>query len=97
MSLLDELKIRNQVIDGEIWISLLDAASHVLNAIEEFASESSELSIKNPVSIQEAAYIQGMVAGMASVATLLSQGGIEAEFHEKINTVDDLLKTIEKK
>lgn len=97
MSLLDELRIRNNVVDDEIWVSLVDVASHVLGAITEFANESSAFSAINPITTQEAAYIQGMIAGMASVAALLSQGGVEAEFHEKINTVDDLLNTIKEK
>jgi hypothetical protein len=97
MTLLDELKIRNMVIDEEIWISLRDIAHHVLDAVQEFIHESSSLSIVHPVSVAEAAYIHGLAQGMTSVAALLAQAGIEAEFHEKINTVEDLINTFKEK
>jgi hypothetical protein len=97
MTLLDELKIRNQILDDEIWISLRDIANHVLDAVGEFIHESSALSLVHPVSPAEAAYINGLAQGMTSIAALLAQGGVEAEFHEKVNTVEDLLKSLEKK
>jgi hypothetical protein len=96
MSLLDELKIRNQVIDGEIWISLRDISTHTLNAVISFLNESSALSMIRPVTPIEAAYTKGLAEGMMSVATLLAQGGVEAEFHENINTVEDLLNSLNK-
>jgi len=96
MSLLDELKIRNQVIDDEIWISLKDVSSHTLNAVMEFVNESSAMSLVHPVTPVEAMYIRGLAEGMLSIATFLSQGGVEAEFHEKVNTVEDLLKVMDK-
>jgi hypothetical protein len=97
MTLLDELKIRNQIIDGEIWISLGDISSHVLESVNQFIHESTALSIVHPVTPSEAAYISGLASGMSSIAALLAQGGVEAEFHEKVNTVEDLLKSLEKK
>jgi hypothetical protein len=96
MSLLDELKIRNKVVDGEIWISLRDISAHTLNAVTAFLNESSAMSMIQPVTPMEAAYTKGIAEGMLSVATLLAQGGVEAEFHENINTVEDLLKTLDK-
>jgi hypothetical protein len=96
VALLDELKIRNQVIDEEVWISLKDIATHVINAVTEFIHESTAMSLVHPVSHAEAAYIHGLAQGMSSIATLLAQGGVEAEFHDKINTVEDLLNSLNK-
>ena len=96
MTLLDEIKVRNQIIDDEIWISLRDIAEHVLNAVADFVHEASALSLVHPVTQIEAAYVNGLAQGMSGIAALLAQGGVEAEFHEKINTVEDLLKGLEK-
>jgi hypothetical protein len=96
MTLLDELKIRNQIINGEIWISLHDISAHTLNAVISFLNESSALSMIRPVTPMEAAYTKGLAEGMLSIATLLAQGGVEAEFHENINTVEDLLNSLNK-
>ena len=97
MSLLDELKIRNQVIDDEVWISLQDISNHTLNATLDFINESSAMSMVHPVTPVEAMYVRGLAQGMLSIATLLAQGGVEAEFHEKVNTVEDLLKVLDRK
>jgi hypothetical protein len=97
MSLFDELKIRNQVIDGEIWISLRDITTHTLNSVKDFIEESSIASMIHPVTPFEAMYIRGLAEGMLSIATLLAQGGVEAEFHENINTVEDLLNSLKEK
>jgi hypothetical protein len=96
MTLLDEIKVRNQIIDDEIWISLRDIAEHVLNAVTDFVHEASALSLVHPVTHIEAAYVNGLAQGMSGIAALLAQGGVEAEFHEKVNTVQDLLKALEK-
>jgi predicted anti-sigma-YlaC factor YlaD len=96
MSLLDELKIRNQVIDGEVWISLRDISTHTLNAVISFLNESTAFSMAHPVTPMEAVYTKGLAEGMMSIATLLAQGGVEAEFHENINTVEDLLNSLNK-
>ena len=96
MSLLNELKIRNQVIDDEVWVSLKDVSNHTLNAVMDFVNESSAMSLIHPVTPVEAMYVRGLAEGMLSIATFLSQGGVEAEFHEKVNTVEDLLKVMDK-
>lgn len=95
MTLLDEIKVRNQIIEGEIWISLKDIAEHVLGSAKDFIKESSQISIVYPVTPIEAAYIEGVAQGMSTVAALLAQGGMEAQFHEKVNTVEDLLNAME--
>jgi hypothetical protein len=97
MSLFDELKIRNRVIDGEAWVSLKDISSHTLDSVRGFIAESVRISLIRPASLVEEAYIRGIAEGMISVANLLSQGGVEAEFDKNVNTVEDLLKTLEKK
>jgi hypothetical protein len=96
MTILDELKIRNQIIDGEIWISLHDISTHTLSAVISFLNESSIFAMAHPITPMEAAYTKGIAEGMLSIATLLSQGGVEAEFHENINTVEDLLNSLNK-
>jgi hypothetical protein len=97
MSLFDELKIRNMVIDGEAWVSLKDMSFHTLDSVRSFISESVRISLIHPVSPIEEAYIRGIAEGMISVATMLAQGGVEAEFDKNVNTVEDLLKTLDKK
>lgn len=97
MSLLDELKIRNQVIDDEIWISLKDISMHTLNSVVEFLNEATAMSMANPVTPMESAFIRGLAEGMLSIATLLAQGGVEAELDKKVHTVEDLIKQLDKK
>jgi len=97
MSLFDELKIRNRVIDGEAWVSLKDVSSHTLDSVMGFIAESVKISLMRTVSPVEEAYIRGIAEGMISVATMLAQGGVEAEFDKNVNTVEDLLKILDKK
>jgi hypothetical protein len=94
MSLFDELKIRYQTIDDDVWVSLSDLSNHLLRATREFAEESVVSSWDKPVQLSEAIFFRGLAEGMMSIVALLAQGGVEAEFHEKIHTVEDLLNQI---
>ena len=95
MTLLDELSIRNQEIDGEVWVSLKDVATHFVNSLDKFSHESSAVAVVHPFTKIQAAYINGIYEGMSGIISLLAQGGAEAEFHNNVHTVDDLLKRLE--
>jgi hypothetical protein len=97
MTLLDDLKIRYKTVDDEIWVNLSDLSTHFLKTTHEFAQETVAVSWINPMRIDEAMFVRGMTEGMISIVTLLAQAGIEAEFHEKINTVEDLINTLKEK
>jgi hypothetical protein len=97
MSLFDELKIRYQTIDDDVWVNLSDLSNHLLRATKEFAEESVVSSWDKPVQLSEAIFFRGLAEGMMSIVALLAQGGVEAEFHEKVHTVEDLLKKLGEK
>ena len=96
MGLLDELKIRNKSLDNEIWVNLGDLSNHLLNFTRQFVQENVSDTSKHPSHISEVIFFRGVTEGMMSVVALLAQGGVEAEFHEKIHTVEDLLKSLDK-
>jgi hypothetical protein len=96
MSLLDDLNIKYQTVDDDIWVNLPDLSDHLLNAVKKFVHGSFKESTVGPVGIIEQAFLRGIAEGMMSVVTLLAQSGVEIEFSEKINTVEDLLKTLDK-
>jgi hypothetical protein len=97
MSLLDDLSIRYKTIDDEIWVNLKDLANHLLDSAHSFAREVSQESMIRPIPIPEAMLLRGLAEGMMGVVTLLAQSGVEIEFNEKINTVEDLLRVLDNK
>jgi hypothetical protein len=97
MSLFDELKIRYQTIDDDIWVNLSDLSNHLLRATREFAEESVVSSWDKPVQLSEAIFFRGLAEGMMSIVALLAQGGVEAEFHERVHTVGDFLNRMDEK
>jgi hypothetical protein len=96
MSLFDELQIRYQTIDDYVWVNLSDLSNHLLNATKNFVTSSFQESIARPMGMSEQVFMRGIAEGMMSVVTLLAQSGVEIEFSEKINTVEDLIKTLDK-
>jgi hypothetical protein len=95
MSLLDELKIRYQTSDDGVWINLPDLSNHLLYSVQSFVNGVVHESSTRSVSPPEQFFMRGIAEGMMSVVTLLAQSGVEIEFHEKINTVEDLIKTLD--
>ncbi len=95
MALLDEISVRNTLIDDEIWVNLTDLANFLMNSVKEFADSVFAESMIRPLSPPEAMMFKGVAEGMVNVVALLSQGGIEAEINKKINTVQDLINTLE--
>jgi hypothetical protein len=96
MSLFDELEIRYQTINDDIWVNLPDLSNHLLNATKNFVNSSFQESISRPMDVPEQVFMRGIAEGMMSVVTLLAQSGVEIEFSEKINTVGDFLKITNK-
>jgi aspartate/glutamate racemase len=97
MSLLDDLDIRYKSLDDDLWINLSDLTNHLLESAHRLANDVAHESRIRPLQIPEAMLLRGLAEGMMSVVTLLTQGSLEAEFHEKINTVEDLLKVLDQK
>jgi hypothetical protein len=96
MSLFDELNIKHKMIDDDVWVNLPDLSDHLLSAVKKFVHGSFEESTVRPIGMIEQAFLRGIAEGMMSVISLLAQSGIEIEFSEKINTVEDLIKTLNK-
>jgi hypothetical protein len=94
MSLLDELNIRYTTINDDVWVNIGDLSSHLLKTVNDFAEDSVVYSWNNPLKPTDAMFLRGITEGMLGVIALLAQGGIEAEFHEKVNTVEDLIQTL---
>jgi hypothetical protein len=94
MSLFEEIGVRTIIQDDEIWINLKDISNHLLNAAMSLADEVRyEIQVFG-ASKQEIILLSGLTEGMLSAATLLAQGGVEEEINKKINTVEDLIKTL---
>jgi hypothetical protein len=96
VALLDEISVRNTLIDDEIWVNLTDLANFLMGSVKEFAEKVFAESVVRPLSPSEAMLFKGVAEGMLNVVTLLSQGGMEAEINKKINTVQDLINTLER-
>jgi hypothetical protein len=96
MTLFNEAGIRNKMIDDEVWVNISDLANFFMDSTKDFAETVFQESVIRPLNISEAMLFRGMAEGMMNVVALLSQGGLETEFHEKIHTVEDLMKTLKK-
>jgi hypothetical protein len=96
MSLLDELNIRYTTINDDVWVNIGDLSGHLLKTVNDFAKDSVAYSWNNPLKPTDAMFLRGITEGMLSVIALLAQGGVEAEFHEKVNTVEDLINIMKK-
>jgi hypothetical protein len=94
VALLDEISVRNTLIDDEIWVNLTDLANFLMNSVKEFADSIFAESMIRPLNPSEAMMFKGVAEGMVNVVALLSQGGMEAEINKKINTVQDLINTL---
>jgi hypothetical protein len=95
MALLDEISVRNTLIDDEIWVNLTDLSNFLMDSVKEFADNIFAQSLVHPLSPVEAMMFKGVAEGMVNVVALLSQGGMEAEINKKINTVQDLIDTLD--
>jgi hypothetical protein len=95
MSLLDELKIRYNTSDDGVWVNLSDLSNHLLHSVKSFVDSVVLESTVRSIELPEKVFMRGIAEGMMSVVTLLAQSGVEIEFNEKINTVEDLVKTLD--
>lgn len=95
MALLDEISVRNTLINDEIWVNLSDLSNFLMGSVKEFTEDVFKESMIRPLNPPEAMLFKGLAEGMINVVALLSQGGVEAEISKKINTVQDLLDTLE--
>jgi hypothetical protein len=94
MSLFNELSLKTITHDDELYLNVKDLSYHIVNALYGFALESKQLGAVRAYSSEESAFLMGIGEGMNSIALMLSQGGVEEEFHRNINTVEDLLNTL---
>jgi hypothetical protein len=94
MPLFDEIKLSTVEQDGELYVNARQLAWHLTSAMKEFYDETMLISKTQPLIPSEKYFFNGILEGMNSVVLLLSQGGIEDELDRKIETVEDLFKTI---
>lgn len=92
MPLFDELNLSTVKQDDDVFVSAKELAWHIVDTMKILSEEAEIDNKRNPFSSEEMHYFSGVMSGMNSVVLLLSQGGVEEELHENINSVEDLLR-----
>lgn len=92
MPLFEDINLETIDKDGELFINARQLSWYLVSAMETMYAESVDDSIKKPFSIEEFYYFYGLMTGINSVVMVISQGGIEHDFHTKINSVEDLMQ-----
>lgn len=92
MPLFEELNLSTVKQDNDIFISARELAWHIVDTMKILSEEAFIDNKRQPFNSEEIHYFSGVMQGMNSVVLLLSQGGVEEELHENINSVEDLLR-----
>jgi hypothetical protein len=97
MPLFEEINLETITQDDKIFVNASQLAWHLAKAMQEFYQETNSLMEKNgKLPIEELCFFNGILEGMNNVVLLLSQGGLEQNFHNNVDTVEDLLEMFRK-